>query len=714
MAEPFLSSAWFRVGPLKPRLRPNLSVNRHRVRGEAWYIIHDPSTGKVYRFTPAVYSIIGVMDGLRTMDEIWRDACERLGNDAPGQTAVVSLLSQLHTADLLLAGIASDPAETFRRFKSQRRKDLMGRFMNPMSIRIRLFNPDRFLDRTIALVRPLMSWFGLAIWCTIVGAALLAIAPHWGELTGNLADRVLSAQGLLMVALVFPVLKLIHELAHAYAVKAGGGEVHDMGAMLVALMPVPYVDGSASSAFRSKWRRAGVAAAGMLAETFLAALAAFVWLNVEPGLVRSFAFNVMLVAGVSTLMFNGNPLLKLDGYYIFSDLIEVPNLTQRANRYWGWLAEAKLFRADVERPVATAGERAWFIFYAPAALGYRLFVLFVIALFLASEWFVLGVVIAAAGVLLGVVVPVLKALWHVVTSPRLQRVRRRAVSTTLASVMALGTLLFLVPAPLRTVTEGVVWLPDDAYLRAGGNGVIRVLAANSGARVTAGDSLMTSDDPVLRAESNVIVAQIAALTARLDSEQFTDRIKASVTQQEIAVKRDALSRLRERLDALDIRAQIAGTVEIPRQDNLVGRWVKRGDVVGYVIGQEPGVLRVIVPQSDIDLVRQRLVAAQMFLPGQIGRPVPLKLVREVPAATDRLPSRALAVDGGGRVAVDARNPKAVRSLDRWFQLDFEIPAGALESRFESRAYVRFDHGWEPLGEQWWRRGRQLLLAKLNA
>ena len=137
---------------------------------------------------------------------------------------------------------------------------------------------------------------------------------------------MLSAQNLLLLWLVFPVIKLLHELGHAYAAKAGGGEVHEMGMMLLVFMPVPYVDATAAGGFRSKWRRALVGAAGMLVELFIASLCMFVWVLVEPGVMRAVAFNVMLIAGVSTVVFNGNPLLRFDGYYILSDLIEIPNL----------------------------------------------------------------------------------------------------------------------------------------------------------------------------------------------------------------------------------------------------------------------------------------------------------------------------------------------------------------------------------------------------
>ena len=158
------------------------------------------------------------------------------------------------------------------------------------------------------------------IWLLTVLSAPVLVGMHWDELSEDVADRILSAEGLLLTAMAFPVLKFFHELGHAYATKIAGGEVHELGVMLLVFAPVPYVDASASIAFRSKWRRVLVGAAGMLTELFIAALAMFVWVMVEPGLVRSLCFQTVLIAGVSTVLFNINPLLRFDGYYILSDL----------------------------------------------------------------------------------------------------------------------------------------------------------------------------------------------------------------------------------------------------------------------------------------------------------------------------------------------------------------------------------------------------------
>ncbi len=149
---------------------------------------------------------------------------------------------------------------------------------------------------------------------------------HWPELTSDVTDRVLATENVALIMCVYPIVKSLHELGHAYATKVWGGEVHEVGVMLLVFIPVLYVDASASAAFRQKHRRIVVGAAGIMVEMALAAIALIVWIYAAPGLGRTVAFNVILIGGVSTLLFNGNPLLRFDGYYIFSDLIEIPNL----------------------------------------------------------------------------------------------------------------------------------------------------------------------------------------------------------------------------------------------------------------------------------------------------------------------------------------------------------------------------------------------------
>ena len=226
--ESFLSPSWYRLARLKPALKPQARVRRHRFRGEVWYVVQDTASGRFNRFTPAAWQLLGLMDGKRTMDEVWTEAAEQLQDDAPGQEEVIRLVSQLHAADLLHCEVNPDSAELFERFGKQERTRNAARWKNPFSIRIPLWDPDRFLTRTLPYVRPLFGPAGAMVFCLLALVAIALAVLHLPELSRNMDDRVLSAQNLVLLWLCFPVVKFLHELGHAYTVKAGGGEVHDL------------------------------------------------------------------------------------------------------------------------------------------------------------------------------------------------------------------------------------------------------------------------------------------------------------------------------------------------------------------------------------------------------------------------------------------------------------------------------------------------------
>jgi putative peptide zinc metalloprotease protein len=714
MSDPFFSQSWYRVAALRPRIRSHGQVHRHSYRGQTWYVLQDHASGRSHRFTPAAYAVIGAMDGQRTVQEIWELAGRQLGEDAPTQDEVIGLLSQLHTADLLQSDAVPDTLELFERAGRLSRGTLKANLRNPLAIRFPLWNPDRFLERTLPWLGPLFGWFGGLLWLAVVVPAALLALEHWSELTENFTDRVLAIGNLAMLWLVFPVVKLVHELGHGYATKAEGGEVHELGVMLLALTPVPYVDSSAASVLRSKWRRALIGAAGMICELFLAALALHLWLVVEPGVLRALAFNVVLVAGVSTLVFNLNPLLRYDGYYILTDLIEMPNLSQRSGRYWAYLANRYLFgEREAEPPARAPGERRWLLFYGPVAFVYRVFVVLSIALFVASTYAVVGIALGLWGVVATIVMPLRRAVAFLVTSPRLSRRRGRAVLVSVIGVLAAMGLLFTIPAPLRTQTEGVVWLPDNALVRAGASGFVQRLLAEPGAWVKAGDPLVESRDLDIDAHLRVLEARLQELEVEHSRFLFEDRAKAEIVRQEREATAAALGRALERSDSLVARAGADGRFVVPRPEDMPGRFARQGEVLGYVTDGRHRIVRAIVYQDDIELVRDRLEGVEVRLAGRVLHAVPVRVLRDVPAALDEIPSRVLSAEGGGMLPADPRDPHGAKSLQRLFQLDLELPAGLPDVMLGTRAHVRFDHAMEPIGMQLYRRVRQLFLSRLN-
>ncbi|MGD8476896.1 MAG: PqqD family peptide modification chaperone, partial [Burkholderiales bacterium] len=519
MSTDLYSPSWYRVEDMRPRLRSHVRIHRHHYRGERWYILEDRISRRVHRFNPVAYYIIGQMDGRRTVNEIWESAISRFGDDAPTQDEVIRLLSQLHTAEVLQTEITPDLAELMLRARRSGSKTLKQNLLSPLAIRIPLFDPDRLLARWLPWYQGLFGLIGALIWLAVVGAAVVNGASHWDELTQDMTSRVLAPQNLLMMALIFPVLKLFHEFGHACAIKAWGGEVHEMGIMFLVLMPIPYVDASAASTFRSMRQRVAVGAAGMIVEVFIAALALFLWIDAQPGIFRAVLYNIMLIAGISTVLFNGNPLLRYDGYYILSDLIHIPNLRVRSNQYMGFLVERYLFGVKLADFEATASEKRWFVFFGITSFLYRMFVMMVIALFVASEYFVVGVLLALWVVVTAVILPIAKGLAYLFTHQRLRRYRVRAIAV-MFMIGWLGWLgLFVVPTPHWTRADGVIWVPEHAQLRAGADGFIRRVSADPGQLVARATPLIYMEDPALQLQIPVLEAQLRLLRARAQSER---------------------------------------------------------------------------------------------------------------------------------------------------------------------------------------------------
>lgn len=714
MAEELFSPSWYRVAALKPRLRAHANIIRQVYRGDAWYVLQDLSTERFHRFSPSTYNILGLLDGNRTVHDIWDLATSRLGDEAPTQEEMIRLLSQLHQADVLQCDVSPDTNELFQRYEQRQRRALMSKTFSLLSWKFPLFDPERFLIRFLPFVKPFFGWAGTLMWLAIVTPGAVLTAMHWPELTENILDLALAPQNLFIAWLTFPILKLLHELGHAFAVKAFGGEVHEMGIMVLVLMPIPYVDASSSWAFRSKWQRVTVGAAGMIVEIFLASLAMFVWLSVEPGAVHAVAYNVMLIAGISTILFNANPLLRFDGYYIAADFLEIPNLRQRSYGYLGYLCERYLFgQREAELPVGGPGERAWFVTFAITAFMYRVLVIVAILLFLGDIFSTMAVVIAGAMMVLWVFVPIGKGITFLAKNPRIRRVRARAVLVTVTFVAIIVGTVFLVPAPLRTMAEGVVWIPKEAFVRAEVDGFVTEVVAQPGVRVHRGDVLIICENRTLLSEIEMFEGRLRELRAKYAAERTEDVAKAAIIHDEVLYIQEHLVKAKQRLEMLTIRSRADGMFVAPLAVDLPGRYVHRGDALAHVVDLETVTVRAVVPQGDIDLVRHRTVQVEVRLAERIDTPFQAVVISEVPTGMEQLPSPVLGSEGGGEIAVDPRDPKGMIAVARLFQIDLELQDHTGLLNVGGRVYLRFDHGKEPLAEQWYRQIRQLFLTRYN-
>ncbi len=713
MPTPF-NDYWYRIAPLKPRLRSHVAIHRHHYRGQLWYVLQDHSTQRHHRFSPRAHDFIGRLDGRLSVGEIWQQTAASLDQEAPTQSEIVQVLSQLHAADALQCDVPPDVGELFLRHDRQRRYQWQSRLLDPLTWRIPLFDPERILDRLLPLARFFFCRTGAVLWLVVVSMAATQAAMHWSELTHNLTDRVLTPQNLVFLWLLFPLVKILHEFGHGFATKECGGEVHEMGVLVVALQPLPYVDASAASAFRSKQQRIMVGAAGMIVELFIASVALFLWLIVEEGVVRAIAYNVMFICSISTVMFNANPLIRFDGYYILADYLEMPNLRGRAHAYLGYLCERYLFgRHDDVPEAATAMERVWLTLYPIAAGVYRLFVLTTIVLFVAAKFFFVGVALALAGIVAWVIVPITRLTLYLCTSPRIHSVRRRAVAASAALVLLLvGTIVWL-PLPLRTRAEGVIWIPEQSRLRISSDGFIENIVARPGTEVHRGDVLIICRDPQLTKEVRVLESRLDELQTRYMSLWFSNHRQAQIIKGEIHHVEESLARARERVTDLVIRSRTDGIFEVPEADKLPGRFFRQGTALAYVLDRRAFTARVVVPQTAVDLVRHRTRGIEVRLADRLAEPLRAVMQREVPAATAQLPTTALGSQGGGSIAVDPLDSQGVKAIEKVFQFDLTLPQNAGLNTYGGRVYVRFEHGWEPLITRWHRELRQLFLSTFH-
>lgn len=719
-----LSTHWYRVAALRPRLRSGLEMARHRYRGQRWFVLRDPASGRTHRYSPGARFVLAGMDGARTVASLWAAAQQQLGEGAPTQDEMIALLGQLHAADLMQCDVTPDAAELFERAEKARAQRARQSFANPMSIKVPLVDPNRFLDALVPVLRSLWNRWGLLAWLALVLPAGVAALVNAEALAGNIADTVFAPSNLVLLALLFPLIKLLHEIGHGIAVKMGGGEVHDMGVMLLVLLPVPYVDASAANGLRSKWARAGVAAAGMMVELALASLAMGVWLLVEPGLVRSIAWNTMLVAGVSTLVFNGNPLLRYDGYFILADLTETPNLGPRANRSVAYLLERWFFGVrDAEPPADTRRERVWLFTYAVLSFAYRMLVTFMIIVFIAAEFFFVGVLLALWAGFMMLLLPLGKVLKALFTGPRLAPVRSRAVAVSAALLGVPILLAAALPLPHRTATEGVLWMPEQALVRAGADGFHSRLLAAPGELVSKGQPVLQATNPLLETQARVAAARVAEIEAQLAQQVAlrlagsTDdpRANADLVREQLLREQALLGSLQRRLAALVVEAPSAGRFVAPQAADREGRFFRKGELLGYVVDPLAPLVRVVVPQGEIGLLGRgstQLPAVQLRRAHRLGEPVTGRVLRVLPGGSEELPSRALGAGSGGTVPVDPRDASGTRTLERSFQLEIALPPDGL-ALYGGRVHVRFEHASAPLAQQLWRPLRQLLLSRFG-
>lgn len=709
------SEAWHRVAQRRARLKSEAEIQRHSFRGVIWYVLRDPLTNQFARLTSCAYYFVCRLRLTHTIEHVWRECQELFPGEAPTQQEVVQLLAQLTNLNLLTSDMPPDVTMTFERYQKVRQRELRGKWLNFLYLRMHLVDPTPLLDALLPIFRPLFSRVGVLLWALVVLAGLKVAVDHAGALADR-ANGFFSPSNIFLIYVAAILTKTWHELGHALICRFFGGEVRTLGIMLLLLTPLPYVDVSSSWSFQRRSQRMLVAAAGMIFEFFMASLAIFVWAYTPSGPLNALAYNVVVLASITTLLFNLNPLLRFDGYYILSDWLQIPNLSQRALLHLKYLVERYVFglRQSIT-PSQTAAEGHWLWIYSIASALYRIFLIWSIFFVLAEHFLGLGLVLACFIFILWVIIPVGKFIRYLATDPFLRTRRVQAITYSLGSFAVLSLFLALVPMPHHFFAHGVVEADVSRQIYTEAGGYLQEIVARPGSAVKAGDVLVRFTDPLMPYKIQHSEAQVTEAQNLLDSLTDASRIALQSAHTQLDAARAALNDMRDQQKRLDVRAPVDGIWVAPLLSDDFGCWMARGSILGEVIQPDHFHFTAVVQQdASADLFSGTLRSALVRLRGQSGRAIPTSDLRVVPSQQRVLPSAALGWVGGGDIETDSKDTTGLHAKNPFFIVSAELhPSPRVVLAQRRSGEIRFATTWEPLLTQALRRLHQIFQERIK-
>ncbi len=590
--------ATFDLGQACLRLKDGLSFSVQQGKHNSWYLVEDESRGQFFRIGAAEYTFLSLLDGKTTMSSAMAETCSLLGAKALGEQDAINLCKWLVDTGLAHTR-ASTSADQLREKHNNQQTQKNIQQLNPISIRIPLVELDKGTETLNRYLGWLVSWPMAAVWVAVVLYGTLSLMVSWDK-AGFV--EVLSRDNWISMAATWIVLKGIHEAAHVLACKRFGGKIGKGGILFLLLIPMPFVDVTSSWRFQNKFKRILTAAAGMLAEIFLAAVAAIVWANTVPGTLNSIAANVMITASLHTLLFNANPLMRFDGYHMLADWLELPNLGNHGQNYVKGVFRNWFF-GNAIRPLEYAGFHEQVIkAYGFAALAWKVLLCAVLTIAASNLLEGIGVLVALASMVLWLALPVIKLAKFVAYGSDFEIPNRKRFAMVSGSILAAIVVLgLLIPAPSVVNAPVVIDYQELQTLRAETPGFVKAVHVIDQQLVQKGDLLVELENLDLRMQLAQTQAELQK--ARLRAKTMQSEGKIGDYQAEMAVYlslKKQLDELKKRESNLQLRAPIDGRVIASGLDESQGKYISAGTALVSVGDESRKEAIALISQYDID------------------------------------------------------------------------------------------------------------------
>lgn len=687
-----------RLRTVQAGLRADLEVSRHTFRRKPSYIVRNPITFQSHHFSTADYQVLMALDSERSLGDVFDELAAAGKLKQEQEDGFYSFILNLHQMGFLNLPI-TDGKALYARFEKRQANQRRAKFTGFLFWRVPLINPDAMLDRTVQCVAPLFSRGAFLLWLALM-VLCAGIAWHRWEDFKEPLQTILVTKNLASLWILLVVLKVIHEFGHAYVCKLFGGKVPEMGAFFICFTPCAYVDASASWGFPSKRQRIGVCLGGMYVESIVAGIALLVWNATGPSLLNSFAHQTVTLASIVTIGFNINPLMRFDGYYILSDLLEIPNLRERSVAQVQAVCKRWLLgiRSDV-LPFSRGGRVLLFV-YGVCASVWKVTLVAAICAGVALKIYILGAVMAViygSMVLWGMVGRFVK---YLLTSPETAPVRARAV--VLGTVVLVGVPLGIAAIPVRKPIEvrGAIAAVDERPVYARASGFLQHGEVVPGKTVEANAALYVLDNAHTRATAAMVRAELDLINLQAECEFEEDPAASAITRQRADHARRTLRQAQRDIDNLLVRAPLAGEVvdcdAVPR----TGRFVKEGEQVATIAAGD-WIVRSLATAEDLaDTKPQVGQKVRVRLLGRVSEEFSGTVTDVAVTGSDKISSASLTQLGGGTIAVA---PDTMTAGEPFFEITTELDhAGSGRIRHGMTALIGFQAQPQTIGVRLYR------------
>lgn len=680
------------VRQLKVTLRSDLKTTRQLHQNTPVYVVHDPVSFRTHRLSVFQYRTLASISPDLTIGENFQAAVAKGDFDADEESLYHELITSFSRLSLIVLPVANG-AKLFEQHTKMKQLKRRGKLLGALFLQIPLVRPDEFLTRTVGRISWVFTRQFLVVWLLGMLAAGFIVVSRIDDLVQPL-NGILATNNLPFLWLAFVGLKIWHELGHGYACKVFGGYVPEMGTILIAGTPAAYVDATAAWSFPEKYKRLVVMCGGMFFESLVFIPGVFVWAFASSPMLSSCAYQLVVMASLVTVLFNANPLMKFDGYFILCELIGIQNLRPRAD------AQIKrlLTRATLglKRPAeeASLSTKFWLVAYGISATIYKFSLVISIAVMIAMKFPLVGLVLAAFHVITTVGSGAIKMTRFLLQSKETEPVRGRARLVAGLVLVGLPLLSLVVPVPFGVVTQGVVGAEHEHFLNVDSPGEFDAALVTAGQQLTADSPVAVLQNTRLREELQLSVARLQNAELRWQVLHDVDMLAAQQEQAAIAELKKEVAELQRRVDRLTMTCPEAGKVVRLIDAGQQGRFLEPGTLLAVVVDGRP-LMRTWLNEDQMGSIQQAVgTEVGIRIPGRSTTTYSGKIVSIEPAAEKVFDKTALTYIAGGEILV---NPATGRPMEPIFQIDIAPSEDALSlTEHGARINVKLPRRYESI------------------